>query len=78
MSYVHKSVPSPLIDAAVCDLIAAITHFSDDHFDSEWIGLQEEELEQLTVKLLQRLAKTLDGGLLGYLLLEIRSEADSS
>ncbi len=61
--------PSPAIDAALCDLLATLSTFSDDHFDAGWMHLNEAELEALVVHLLQHWTKTLDGRLLaGYLL----------
>lgn len=61
--------PSPLIDRAIIDLLARINHFSDDHFDTAFVTLDESELESLVVLLLQHWTNHMDGRLLaGYLL----------
>lgn len=65
--------PSPLIDAALLDLLAQISNFSDDHFDTAFIALDESELELLVALLLQHWTKTLDGRLLAGCLLVIRA-----
>lgn len=69
-------IPSPLIDAAICDLILAVGHFSDEYFDSVWLDLKEE-IEFLTVKLIQFTAKNLEGQMLEDYLQQIRGEVDS-
>jgi len=68
--------PSPLIDAALLDLLARISNFSDDHFDTAFIALNESELEQLVVLLLQHWTKALDGRLLAGCLLVSRNAAE--
>jgi len=67
--------PSPAIDAALCDLIAHLTNYSDNEFDTDAIQVTEVELEQLVVLLIQHLTSTLSGRQLsGYLLL-LREQA---
>lgn len=68
----YSQFSSPLIDAAICDLIAAITEFSDDFFDSAWSNLQDSEIEALVGRLLRSLAETLEGQSLQVYLHEIR------
>lgn len=67
-------MPSQLIDAAICDLISAITQFSDESFDSFWFKLTEGEVEFLVVRLLQGLTKELQGQTLKSLLEELRHD----
>ena len=69
--------PSPLIDAALLDLLARISSFSDDHFDTAFIALDESELEPLVILLLQHWTHTLEGRLLAGCLLVIRDGAAS-
>ncbi len=69
--------PSPLIDAALLDLLSRISSCSDDHFDTTFMTLDEAELEQLVVLLLQHWTDTLDGRLLAGCLLVIREGAPS-
>ncbi len=64
---------SASIDAALCDLIAELSNYSDPDFDSQWLGLQEAELEQLIVLLLYYWRSQLNGRILAGLLLELRS-----
>ena len=66
-------IPLPLVDAALIDLLARISSFSDDHFDPAFIALDETELEPLVVLLLQHWTNTLDGRLLASCLLTIRN-----
>jgi hypothetical protein len=66
--------PSAQIDAAICDLIFAITSFSDGRFDAGWLALTDDEIEFLIVRLLQDLTKDLDGGTLLHYLQEIRDK----
>ncbi len=70
--------PSLLIDAAVCDLVAAITYFSDEHFDSDWLNLTEEEVEFLTVNLIHELKRSLQGEILLIHLWRVRQKIDLS
>ncbi|PSB33939.1 hypothetical protein [Stenomitos frigidus] len=61
--------PSPFIDRAIINLLARISSFSDDHFDTAFVILDESELKSLVVLLLQHWTDHLDGRLLaGYLL----------
>ncbi|GEM_PF-1343997 len=69
--------PSPLIDQAILDLLTRISHFSDDHFDTAFVTLDESELESLVVLLLQHWTEDLDGRLLAGHLLVLR-EGDIS
>ncbi|MGV0028196.1 hypothetical protein [Phormidesmis priestleyi] len=66
--------PSAQIDAAICDLFSAITSFSDNQFDASWSALTEDEIEFLIVRLIQNLAKDLDGDTLLHYLQEVRDE----
>ncbi|MBD2465728.1 hypothetical protein H6G89_32590 [Oscillatoria sp. FACHB-1407] len=68
------SVPSPLIDAAICNLVILVSHFSDDYFDSQWLSLTEKEIEFLIVELIESLASELNGETLILLLRKIRTE----
>jgi len=67
--------PSTTIDAALCDLLQSVMHFSDDDFDSEWFDLSDTEVEGLVVQLLQHLTGTLNGKQLSGCLLMLRTEA---
>lgn len=67
-----SSIPSRQIDAAFCDLIAAISELSDDYFDSHCLNLTEKEIEFLTIRLIKNLARGLQGQMLRLLLEEIR------
>lgn len=69
--------PSPLIDQAILDLLTRINHFSDDHFDTAFVTLDESELESLVVLLLRHWTEDLDGRLLAGHLLVLR-EGDIS
>jgi hypothetical protein len=71
------STPSSKIDTTVCDLIAKLSNFSDEHFDAEWMHLSDDELETLTIHLIQYLTQNLDGRLLAGLLLIIREQEES-
>lgn len=64
--------PSPVLDAALYDLLNRISSFSDNHFDAEWLHLSAPETEVLLVKLLQHWTEHLEGKLLAGLLLEVR------
>ncbi len=61
------------LDAAVCDLLAGITQFSDDHFESDWMHLTDREVMALAVKAICHLQASLNSRLLAGWLLEIRS-----
>jgi hypothetical protein len=74
----QSNSPSTKIDSAICDLIAKLSNFSDEHFDTGWMHLTEDELETLTVHLIQHLTQNLDGRLLAGLLLMIREQAKST
>lgn len=64
--------PSLLIDAAICDLLAAVSHFSDEDFDTDWLNLSENELEFIVIELLKALTEQLKGETLRLLLQKIR------
>jgi hypothetical protein len=64
--------PSPLIDAAICDLLAAVSHFSDENFDADWLNLNESETEFLVVNLIRVLTEELKGETLRLLLQKVR------
>jgi len=66
--------PSLLIDAAICDLLAAVSHFSDENFDADWLNLSESELEFIVVNLIRLLTEELSGETLRLLLQKIRSD----
>ncbi len=65
-------IPSPRIDAAICDLLAKIQNFSDSYIDISCVQLTERELEQLVVKLIVQLTKELKGNLLAEMISQIR------
>lgn len=72
---ITNSIPSPLIDAAICDLILTITRFSDESFDSFCLNLTEYEVEFLVVRVVQKLTRELQGQTLKSLLTELRHDA---
>lgn len=77
-SKLFSEAPSPLIDAAICDLISKIAQFSDDFFDSNWNNLRQEEIEILVVRLLKALTETLEGRTLEFYLQQIRQDRTNS
>jgi hypothetical protein len=68
--------PSPLIDQAILDLLTRINSFSDDHFDTAFVTLDESEVERLVVLLLEHWTDHLDGRLLAGCLLVLREGAN--
>ncbi len=72
----QAGTPSPLIDQAILDLLTRISRFSDDHFDTEFVTLDEFELERLVVLLLEHWTDNLDGRLLAGCLLVLREGAN--
>lgn len=71
----QASIPSQLIDAAICDLISTIVQFSDESFDADWLNLTDYEVEFLVVRLLQELTRELQGQTLKSLLEKLRHDA---
>lgn len=76
-SWLNQDLPSPRIDAAICDLLARLQNFSDSHIDISYIQLTELELEELTVRLIARLTYELQGQCLAELVSEIRDCEES-
>lgn len=68
--------PSRRIDAAICDLIAAINSFSDNEFDAQSLQLEDAELELIVVNLLRELNQSLTGQQLVFHLLKVRQSQD--
>ncbi len=68
------SVPSPLIDAALLDLLSTVSQLSDDSFDYYWLNLTAREVELLVVALIRDLASNLKGEYLKSLLERIRHD----
>lgn len=73
----YQDIPSPHIDAAMCDLLAKIQNFSDFYIDISCVRLTEKELEQLIVKLIINLTNELKGTLLAEMVSEIRDDKES-
>lgn len=69
-----QDIPSPHIDAAICDLLAKVQSFSDSYIDIPCIRLTEKELEQLVIKLIVYLTNELKGDLLAEMVSEIRTD----
>lgn len=67
-----QDIPSPHIDAAICDLLTKVQNFSDSYIDIPCVHLMEKELEQLVVKLIVQLTKELKGNLLAEMISQIR------
>lgn len=66
------TTPSVKIDAAICNLLARIYNFSDLDFETEAVGLREEEIELIVVKLIEETRENLTGKILSLHLQEIR------
>ncbi|PSB22939.1 hypothetical protein C7B61_09685 [filamentous cyanobacterium CCP1] len=66
------TTPSARIDAAVCNLLARIDNFADSDFETEAVGLKEDELELIVVRLIEEISDNLTGKLLGFYLQIIR------
>lgn len=71
-SWLNQELPSPHIDAAICDLFAKLQNFSDPYSDISFVQLTERELEEIVVKLIVRLTNELQGKLLAELINEVR------
>lgn len=70
-----NSEPSRILDAALCDLIAQIVHFSDPWFDAQQMHLSESELEYLVCQVLRSWRQSIDGRRLAGWLLDCREGA---
>lgn len=70
-----NSEPSKVLDAALCNLIAQVAHFSDPHFDAQQMHLNESELEYLVCQALRSWQQPIDGRHLAGWLLECRERA---
>lgn len=66
------TTPSAKIDAAICNLLARIYNFSDLDFETEAVGLREEEIELIVVRLIEEIRDNLTGRILSLHLQEIR------
>ncbi|WP_088894905.1 hypothetical protein [Leptolyngbya ohadii] len=67
--------PSRILDAALCDLIAQVAHFSDPWFDVQEMHLSEWKLEYLVCQILRFCRQLIDGRYLARWLLECREGA---
>lgn len=66
------TTPSVKIDAAICNLLAKIYTFSDLNFDTEAVGLEEDEIELIVVRLIEEVSSSLTGKVLEVHLQTIR------
>ena len=74
----EQSAPSTQIDAVICDLIAHISNYSDEDFDSQWMHLTSVEAGEMVVALIRHLIDTTGGKLLSGYLLDSRQEGSSA
>jgi hypothetical protein len=74
----NSSSASYTLDGAIANLIDKVSNFSDPHFDTGWMNLDEVELIELVALVIGHTTEHLSGQLLGGLLLHLRGQREAA